>query len=72
MEHWVGVQWGQSYQSASLALFDHPSSDGVTIKMPYEVMFYYNNQSPAPSFPIGLIKTKSDFTVRSVETGLGR
>ena len=24
-------------ESASLALFGHPSSDGVTIKMPYEV-----------------------------------
>ena len=25
-----------------------------------------------PSFPIGLVKTESDFTVRSVETGVGR
>ena len=24
-------------EGASLALVDHPSSDGVTIKMPYEV-----------------------------------
>ena len=34
-------------------------------------MFYYINHF-TPSFPIGLVKTKSDFIVRSVETGLGR
>ena len=33
---------------------------------------YYINQLHTPSFPIGLIKTESDFIVRSVETGLGR
>ena len=33
-------------------------------------MFYYINQPCIPSFPIGLTKTKYDFTVRSVETGL--
>ena len=31
-------------------------------------MFYYIDQSR----PIGLIKTESDFIVRSVVTGLGR
>ena len=31
---------------------------------------FYINQSGTPSFPIGLVKTKSDFMVRSVETGL--
>ena len=29
-------------------------------------------QSYTPSFPIGLVKTESDFIVRLVETGLGR
>ena len=35
-------------------------------------MFYYINKSFTASFPVGLVKTESDFTVRSVETGLGR
>ena len=35
-------------------------------------MFYYIDQPRTPSFPIGLVKSKSDFIVRSVETGLGR
>ena len=35
-------------------------------------MFYYIDQLVTPSFPIGLVKTESDFIVRSVETGLGR
>ena len=35
-------------------------------------MFCYIDQLRAPSFPIGLVKTKSDFIVRPVETGLGR
>ena len=35
-------------------------------------MFYYIYQPHTPSFPIGLVKTKSDFIVRSVETGLGK
>ena len=34
LKYWVGVQRGQC---ASLALVGHPSSDGVTIKMPYGV-----------------------------------
>ena len=40
MKYWVGVQRSQSYlmgEGASLALVGHPSSDGVTIKMPYGV-----------------------------------
>ena len=40
MKYWVGVQWGQSYlmgEGASLALVGNPSSDGITIKMPYGV-----------------------------------
>ena len=35
-------------------------------------MFYYVEQLRTPSFPIGLVKTKSDFNVRPVETSLGR
>ena len=35
-------------------------------------MFYYVDQLRTPSFPIGLVKTKSDFIVRPVETGLER
>ena len=35
-------------------------------------MFYYIDQPHTPSFPIGLVKTESEFIVRSVETGLGR
>ena len=34
-------------------------------------MFYYIDQPHNPSFPTGLVKTKSDFIVRTVETGLG-
>ena len=34
--------------------------------------FYYINQSGTSYFPIGLVKTKSDFIVRSVDTGLGK
>ena len=57
-------------EGASLALVGHPSSDGVTIKMPYGDVFI--DQLRTPSFPIGLAKTESGFIVRSVETGLGR
>ena len=51
----------------------HPSSDGVTIKIPYGVDILLTLTSFAlPSFPIGLVKTESRFIVRSVEIGLGR
>ena len=33
-------------------------------------MLYYINQAHTSSFPVGLVKTESDFIVRSVETGL--
>ena len=33
---------------------------------------FYTNQLLTLSFLIGLVKTESDFIVRSVETGLGR
>ena len=35
-------------------------------------MFYYIDQLRTPSFPIALVKTQSDFIVRTVETGSGR
>ena len=35
-------------------------------------MFYYIDQLRTPSFPIGLMKTKSDFIVGSVKTALGK
>ena len=34
-----GARLTSSGEGASLALVNHPSSDGVTIKMPYEVDF---------------------------------
>ena len=34
--------------------------------------FYYIKQPRTPSFPTGLVKTESDFTARSVDTGFGR
>ena len=58
-------------EGASLSLVGRPSSDGVSIKMPYGVDVFID-QLRTPSFPIGLIKTESGFIVRSVETGLGR
>ena len=33
-------------------------------------MFYFNDQPCTPSFPNGLVKTESDFIIRSVETVL--
>ena len=35
-------------------------------------MFYYIDQLCTPFFPIGSVKTESDFIVRSGETVLGR
>ena len=35
-------------------------------------MFYHIDQPRTPPFPIGLIKTESDFIVKLVETGLGK
>ena len=57
-------------EGVSLALVGDPSSDGVTIKMPYGVDFLHGPAS-YPTFPIGLVKTESGFIVRLVETGLG-
>ena len=54
-----------------LALVGNPSSDGVTIKMPYRLDVLHRPVH-TPSFPVGLVKTESSFMVRSFETGLGR
>ena len=61
------TSWGEG---AFLALVGHPSSDAVTIKMPYGVVLHW----PALHlfFLIGLVKTESGFIVRSAELGLGR
>ena len=40
LKYWVGIQRDQSYlmeRRCTLALVGHPSSDGVTIKIPYGV-----------------------------------
>ena len=50
----------------------HPPSDGIMIKIPYGVDVSLQWLPHTPSFPTGLVETKSDFIVRSVETGLGR
>ena len=62
------TSWGEG---ASCALLGYPCSDGVMIKMPYDVDVLHQPASN-PTFPLGLVKTESAFTVRSVETGLGR
>ena len=75
MKYWVGAQWGQSYLMGRRCLFSlggHPSSDGVTMKILFGVDVYCINQLRSPFFPVGLVKTESDFLVRSVETGFWR
>ena len=57
-------------EGASLALVGHPSSDGITMKIPYGLYVLSHWPALHPIFPIGLVKTKSDFIVRSVEAGL--
>ena len=42
-------------EGASLVLIDHPSNDGVTIKVHYLVDFYYINQPCTPSVSVGLV-----------------
>ena len=67
VKYWTGAQQGQSYLMGRRCLFSlgwPHSSDGFMIKIPY--------QPRAPSFPIGLVKTKSNFIATSVDTGLGR
>ena len=63
------TSWGEG---ASLALVGHPSSDRITIKIPYEVDVSLHRPASHPIFLIRLVKTKSDFIVGSVEIGLGK
>ena len=60
LQYWVCVQQGQSYlmgrrclqgEGASLSLVGHPSTDGVTRKIPYEVDILLNQ--PAFSYWVG-------------------
>ena len=62
------TSWGED---ASLALAGHPSSDGVTIKMPYEVDILHRRASH-PIFFYGLVKNESGLNLKSVETDLER
>ena len=61
------TSWGEG---ATLILAGNPFSDSVTTKIPQ--MFYYIDHPHTPFFPIGLVKTETDFIVASVETGLVR
>ena len=45
------ASWGEG---ASLALIGHPTSDGITTKIPYWVDVYVD-QLHTPSFPIRLV-----------------
>ena len=66
------VSSGASLTSWGKGVFvGHPSSDGVTIKIAYRIDVLID-QLRTPYFPIGLVKTESDFNFTSVETGLGR
>ena len=67
-----GVNLTSWAEGAPLASVGHLSSNGITIKILYGVDVYYLDQFRTLSFPIGLVKTKSGFIVRPVETGLGR
>ena len=57
LKYWVGVHPGQSYlreEGASLALVGHPSSEGVTIKMPYGVdVLHWPASHPIFSYWVG-------------------
>ena len=44
-----------SWRGASLALVGHPSSDGVTIKIPYGVDVLLHQPASHPIFTIGLV-----------------
>ena len=59
-----------SWKGVSLALVGYPYSDAVIIKIPYGVDILLHRPALHSSFPNGLVKTESDFTVRSVETDL--
>ena len=60
------TSWGEG---ASSDLIGYTSVGGVTIEMPYGVDVLLHQPASHPSFPTRLVKTESDFIVRSVETG---
>ena len=62
------TSWGEE---SSLPLVGHPSSNNVTIKMPYGVDILHR-PACTPSFPTVLVKSESGFIVRSAEARLGR
>ena len=62
------TSWGEE---ASLALADHPHSDGSTIKSAFLGRCFITLTSLALHLFV-LVETKSDFFVRSLETDLGR
>ena len=53
LKYLVGVQWGQSYLMGRMCLsafVGHPSSDGVSIKMPYGVEVLHRPALPSIFF----------------------
>ena len=53
LKYWVGVHQGQSYLmggGASLALVSHPSTGGITIKIPYGVDVLLRRPASYPIF----------------------
>ena len=66
------TSWGEG---SFLVMAGQPSSNGVTIKIPYGVDVLLHQPcfiTLHPLFHIWLVKTEYDFIVISVETGLGR
>ena len=57
LKYWFGVQWGQSYLIGRRCLFSlgwPPSSDGITIKMPYGVdVLHWPALHPIFSYSVG-------------------
>ena len=60
LKYWVGIQWDQSItswgESASLVLVGHPSSDGVTIEIPYGVDVLLSTSLAPHLFLLGWLK----------------
>ena len=59
-------------EKVPLALVGYPCSDGVAIKIPSGVDVLLFRPPSHPIFSYWVVKTKSDFIVRSVETDLRR
>ena len=58
-----GVSLTSWKEGASLALVGHPSSDDVTIKMPYGVDVLLRQPASHVKIPIELVKNEFDFIV---------